>query len=169
MVKLQPWLLFSFGFSYVGAAFLLLLFIPNLIWAKNQPQGYDPGKENNILAATEKIGQVLVTAMSLCLADLNLRAWTVWSAWLVLAILFMILYEGFWLRYFRGDHTLKDFYGNFWGVPVAGAVLPVLAFFCLGLYGRSLWLLLATLILGVGHIGIHLQHRKELRRRKNNA
>lgn len=28
------------GFSYVGLLFLLLLFIPNLIWTKNKPHGY---------------------------------------------------------------------------------------------------------------------------------
>lgn len=40
------------GFSYVGLVFLLMLMIPNLIWTKNQPQGYsfcirsDPGSKN---------------------------------------------------------------------------------------------------------------------------
>ncbi len=27
------------GFSYVGLIFLAMLFVPNIIWAKNQPQG----------------------------------------------------------------------------------------------------------------------------------
>ena len=74
----------------------------------------------------------------------------------------MLLYEGFWLRYFWGEHILEDFYGSFFGIPVAGATLPVLAILCLRIYGRSLWLLLAGLILGIGHIGIHLQHKKSL-------
>lgn len=156
------WFAFQFGFSYIGAIFLALLLIPNLIWAKNQPQGYDPGKENRFLLALERMGEVLVTTLALITANLTLRPWSPWSLWLVLGALLMALYEGFWLRYFRGGHTLEDFYGSFCGVPVAGATLPVLAFFCLGLYAQSLWLLIAVLILGVGHIGIHLQHRKEL-------
>lgn len=48
------------------------------------------------------------------------------------------------------------------GIPVAGATLPVIAFFLLGVYGKVVWMLIATLILGIGHIGIHLQHRKNI-------
>jgi len=47
-------------------------------------------------------------------------------------------------------------------IPVAGATLPVCAFFMLGIYGGNALLLIAVTILGVGHIGIHLQHRNEV-------
>lgn len=30
--------MFHFGFSYIGLIYLLMLFIPNIIWAKNQPR-----------------------------------------------------------------------------------------------------------------------------------
>ena len=30
-----------FGFSYMGVIFLLLLFVPNIIWSKNLPDGYE--------------------------------------------------------------------------------------------------------------------------------
>ena len=50
-----------------------------------------------------------------------------------------------------------------WGVPVAGATLPVVAFFLLGVYGKVIWLLISVVILGIGHIGIHLQHRKKIK------
>lgn len=163
----MSWLTFHFGFSYVGLLFLALLIVPNLFWAKNQPKGYDSGEENKALLTFERIGQVLVTSMTLCFADINLLSWTAWSWWLIVASVLMALYEGFWLRYFRGGHTLEDFYGSFCGLPVAGATLPVLAFFCLGIYGKNVWLLLAVLILGVGHIGVHLQHRKALLLEKN--
>ena len=164
--------MFSFGFSWIGALFLVLLFIPKLIWAKHQPEGYDPGGEGRFMQGLERVGQILVTAMSLCFGSLTLRPWTVWSWFLVAASFCMALYEGFWLRYFLRGHSLGDFYGSFCGIPVAGATLPVLAAICLGLYGQSLWFVLAALILGIGHIGIHLQHKKELflqRSRKNNA
>ena len=38
--------MFTFGFSYVGVIYLLMLFIPNIIWAKNKPKGYDASDEN---------------------------------------------------------------------------------------------------------------------------
>ena len=30
-----------------------------------------------------------------------------------------------------------------------------------GVYGKVVWMLMASIILGIGHIGIHLQHRRE--------
>ncbi len=84
-----------------------------------------------------------------------------WSLWLAGAFTLMILYEFWWLRYFKSERRMADFYSSFAGVPVAGAVLPVIAFFLLGIYGRVIWMLIASVILGVGHIGIHLQHRSE--------
>jgi hypothetical protein len=67
----------------------------------------------------------------------------------------MVLYEIYWVRYFRSEKTMGDFYSSLLGVPVAGATLPVAAFFLLAIYGRNIFLVLAVMILGVGHIGIH--------------
>ena len=38
-----------FGFSYVGLIFMIMLMVPNIIWAKNQPQGYIAENENKVL------------------------------------------------------------------------------------------------------------------------
>ena len=147
------------GFSYVGAIFLAMLFVPNLIWMRKQPKGYETQSENKALLLLERIGQVLVTAAAVMFSDFNLRTWSPWSLWLVAAFALMVLYEIWWVRYFRGKRTMQDMYAGFAGVPVAGATLPVLAFFLLGVYGKVIWLMLAVIILGIGHIGIHLQHR----------
>lgn len=152
----------NLGFSYTGFLFLLMLFIPNLIWSKKMPQGYTAEKENKILLSLERLGEALTCCCSLIFSDFNIREWTPWSLWLIAAFLFMIMYEAWWIRYFRSKRRLSDFYSSFFGVPLAGATLPVIAFFILGIYGKVIWMLMATLILGVGHIGIHMQHRKEL-------
>lgn len=151
-----------FGFSYVGLLFLLMLIIPNLIWTKRKPSGYEAADENHTLVLFERIGQVMVTCAALVFSDYNLKQWSAWSWWLVGAAALMALYECWWVRYFRSKKGLKDFYRSFLGVPVAGATLPVAAFFLLGIYGKVIWLLLAAVILGIGHIGIHLQHRAAL-------
>ena len=150
------------GFSYIGLLFLLLLFIPNLIWAKNKPQGYTAEHENKILLFLERVGEVLTCCCSLIFTDFNIRPWTVWSLWLIAAFFLMLLYELWWIRYFRSARKLSDFYSSFLGVPLAGATLPVAAFFLLGIYGNVIWMLIAASILGVGHIGIHMQHQKGL-------
>lgn len=56
-----------FGFSYVGLLMLLALFIPNILWTKRKPQGYEQcaAQENRILLGLERAGQALVTALSL--------------------------------------------------------------------------------------------------------
>ena len=73
----------------------------------------------------------------------------------------MALYEVWWLRYFRSEKTMRDFTADLLGIPVAGATLPVLAFLLLSIYGRLVWLALGTVLLGAGHIGIHIGHRRE--------
>lgn len=95
-------------------------------------------------------------------SDFNIHKWTLWSLWLVAAFILMIMYELWWIRYFRSELTLADFYSVFFGIPLAGATLPVIAFFMLGVYGKCVCMLIETIILGIGHIGIHIQHKKEL-------
>ena len=154
----------SFGFSYVGAVFLLLLLIPNLLWTKCRPAGYETyiKRDSRALLLLERVGEVLVSGISLVCTGLNWRPPSLWSGWLGAALALMALYEVYWVRYFHSARTMEDFYGSLLGVPVAGAVLPVAAFFCLGIYGKNLFLLAGVAVLGVGHIGIHLGHRREL-------
>lgn len=152
-----------FGFSYVGFIFLIMLMIPNILWTKHQPNGYDNHNENKILLVFERVGQVCVTCTALMFSDFNIKAWSLWSLWLIAASILMIFYECWWIRYFTSKKTLKDFYSSFLGVPVAGAVLPVVSFFLLGIYGKVIWLMLSSVIIGIGHIGIHLQHLKEIK------
>ncbi|MBQ2576171.1 MAG: alpha/beta fold hydrolase [Lachnospiraceae bacterium] len=154
----------SFGFSYVGAIWLALLFVPNLIWRKKRPKDYESYaiKENKVLLVFERAGQFLVTAVALIFSDFNYKGWNFWGILLLLSIICMLLYEIFWIRYFRSERTMQDFYTSFFGIPVAGATLPVAAFFLLGIYGGNMLMLLGSILLGIGHIGIHLQHRKEV-------
>lgn len=154
----------NFGFSYMGLLFLLMLMIPNIIWSKNKPKDYDTyvKNENKILLLFERFGEVFVTCLSLIFADFNINKISKWSIVLLVAFLLMILYEIYWVRYFKSEKTMKDMYSSLLGVPVAGATLPVFAFFLLGIYGRNILLVIATVILGIGHIGIHLNHKKEI-------
>lgn len=153
-----------FGFSYVGLIYLVMLMLPNIIWTKNQPKDYEKYacNENRGLLALERIGEVLVSCAALVFSDFNIRPWSNWSWWLAASFALMILYEVFWIRYFRSEKNMRDFYSSLFGVPVAGATLPVAAFMLLAIYGKNAVLGIAVLVLGIGHIGIHLMHRKEI-------
>lgn len=150
------------GFSYVGLLYLVCLFVPNLIWTQNKPEGYETLSESSVLVALERIGEVSVTCCAVSFQDFNLRPWSAQSLWLAASLGMMMLYEVWWVRYFRSPRTQADFYSSLLGLPVAGASLPVLAFALLGVYGRVIWMLLAVTVLGIGHIGIHLQHRRQM-------
>ena len=151
-----------FGFSYVGLIFLLLLFIPNIIWARKKPQGYTSENENKLLLFLERVGEILTTVCVLIFDDFNLHSWSNWTWWLIVAFMLMVMYECWWVRYFRSKQKLSDFYSSFLGIPLAGATLPVISFFLLGIYGKVVLLSVSAIILGIGHIGIHMQHSKEI-------
>lgn len=152
-----------FGFSYIGLIFLLMLFIPNIIWARKKPQGYTSENENKALLVFERMGEVLTTICILFFDNFNIHGWSNWTWWLLASFVLMGMYELWWIRYFRSERKLSDFYSSFLGIPVAGATLPVISFFLLGIYEKMVWLSIAAIILGVGHIGIHIQHSKELK------
>lgn len=151
------------GFSYIGLIFLLLLFVPNIIWTRKKPQGYTSENENKILLFFERTGEILTTICTLIFDDFNLHSWSNWAWWLITAFGLMAMYELWWVRYFQSGQKLSDFYSSFLGVPLAGATLPVISFFLLGIYGKVIWLVIAAIILGIGHIGIHIQHSKEMK------
>ena len=153
----------NFGFSYIGLIFLLMLMIPNIIWSKNKPKDYDKyaENENKILLIFERIGEISVSCISLIFSDFNINNLSVRSLFLIIAFLMMMLYEVYWIRYFKSEKTMNDMYSSIIGVPVAGATLPVLAFLLLGIYGKNLPLIISTVVLGIGHIGIHINHKKE--------
>lgn len=149
------------GLSWLGALFLLALAVPDLLWTRRKPWGYAPSREDRRLTLLERAGQVWVACGTLLSRGISLRPWYPWSWWLAGAAALMALYEGWWVLYFRSPRTMTDFTAGLAGIPVAGASLPVAAFFLLGIYGRAWWTLPGAAALGMGHIGIHLEYRKE--------
>jgi len=160
------------GFCITGLVFLVMLFVPNLLWArKGKPAGYDEyaKNENKVLLALERIGEVLVSVSLLLFPALDPKIMFLgglFFEWKILlwiaAFVLMILYECYWIRYFRSPRTMKDFYMSFAGFPVAGATLPVIACLLLGIYSGNAVVIGSSVILGIGHIGIHLMHRREI-------
>ena len=150
-----------------------MLFIPNIFWVmKAKPKGYDEvaKDENKILLLFERVGEVMVTCEFLIFPALNpylkLLPDGMFFDWKIImyiaALVLMILYECYWIRYFKSPRRLQDFYSSYAGFPLAGATLPVIAVLLLGLYSGNIILICSSLILGIGHIGIHRVHMKRL-------
>ena len=108
-----------FGFSYIGVIWLIMLFVPNMIWTKNKPQDYEKNieGENKVLLVLERIGQFIVTPVALIFSDFNFKGWNFWVVMLLVSFFCMVLYEVFWVRYFKSEKTLKDFYRGILGNP----------------------------------------------------
>ena len=154
------------GFSFVGVAFLLMLFVPNIMWAKNQPAGYEElqKRESKVLLALERVGQVLTTCSAIVFVCP--RGYTFpWLGVLIAAVLLMVLYEVAWVHYFRGGQRLDGMYQPLGPIPVPIASLPVTAFVLLGVWYQSPVAVVSAVVLGIGHIGIHIGHLRELARR----
>lgn len=154
----------KWGISVVGIVFLLMLFIPNIIWSKKQPEGYEEAskRENKLLLALERAGEALVSTLVLIDRRHDSFSLSPRSGYMILALILMILYELYWRKYFRSSRTLADMYSDYCGFPLAGASLPVFAVFLLGIYACNVFLTAAAVILGIGHIGIHLMHKKDI-------
>ena len=154
----------KWGISAIGIIFMLMLFIPNIIWSKNLPAGYEEAakRENKLLLALERTGETLVTALVATDRRLDSFSLSPRTGYPVIALILMILYELYWIKYFRSSRTLSDMYSDYCGFHLAGASLPVFAVFLLGVYACNIFLIAASLILGIGHIGIHLMHKKEI-------
>lgn len=155
----------QFGFSIAGVVFLAMLFVPNILWSRNQPEGYDAlsTNENRVLLALERVGQAAATVSAVvfvCPLGLSFP----WLLWLIAALACMLLYEAAWSRYFR-SRTLADMYRPLGPIPVPLSSLPVAALVLLGIWYRSPVTVAAAVILGIGHIGIHLGHLRELSER----
>lgn len=108
----------------------------------------------------ERTGEVLTTTCALIFQNFNFHEWSDWCWWLIAAFAFMGMYELWWIRYFRSERKLSDFYSSFAGIPLAGASLPVIAFFLLSIYGKVACLTIAVIFLGIGHITPAVKYRR---------
>ena len=153
----------QFGFSIVGVVFLAMLFVPNIKWAKHQPLGYDEisKRESKVFLALERVGQVLTTCSAVVFVCPQGFSFP-WLLWLIAAFALLLLYELAWARYFSGGEKLDGMYQPLGPIPVPIATLPVAAFVLLGIWYQSPIAVIAAVILGIGHIGIHLEHLREL-------
>lgn len=147
----------------MGLVYLLMLFIPNIIWLMKQPKGYAKlaKSENKILLVFERIGQIAVVVTAIMFSDYNPTTFSAWTAWLIVSFALMVFYEIAWLRYFMKP-SLKTFYGRLFFVPIPLASMPVFAFLFLGIYGKVIWLIVSVILFGIGHLGIHIQHSRSV-------
>ncbi|HVN48470.1 MAG TPA: hypothetical protein VMU30_06560 [Bacteroidota bacterium] len=138
----------------LGGIFSLLILFPNLLFLFFPPKinehESDSSNKFSIIILVERIGQagcfVLPFLYRLNISSASNRVM------IVLMAILLIFYYVCWIRYYIKDRGVEWFYRPMFGMMLPMAVLPVLYFFLASLVLQSMWLLIAVILLAIGHL-----------------
>ena len=137
---------------------VLAVFLPPTIRLVSDPQ--PSGKRMRIMTVVERIGQVGSFVIPFFY---RLRLAGAKDA---VALAFMIgtliLYYVGWVRYIVLGRAEVLFYRPLFGIPLPMAVMPVIYFLAASVLLDSVWLLLASVALGAGHLTISWLHSRSI-------
>jgi len=139
------------GFSVIGFLIALSIFAPNLLMAIFPPINTPAElKDAGILfTLLERIGQVGCLVL-LAISKSSFQNRPI-NPWFILAALCVAAYYGLWMRYVVAGRDFSLLFA-FNSVPIPMAILPILAFAFVAIWGKSVWLGSATVLFSVGHI-----------------
>jgi hypothetical protein len=142
----------------LGGAITLLVLLPNLLAvffpARKQldKSGRPDPKQLKLFTAVERIGQAACFVLPF-FYRLDFSSVKGGIALAVMALALAVYYAG-WVRYLLLGRDEALFYRSLLCIPLPMAVMPVVYFLAASLFLSSVWLLLAAIILGVGHINV---------------
>ncbi len=139
------------GFSPTGSLIALALLAPNLLLVIFPPlRGTLPPSDFGLtFAVLERAGQAAcVAVVTFSKASFDGRPI---GPWFFLMVVCIAAYYGLWARYLGGGRDATAVYRPIGAIPIPMALIPVLAFAFAALWGGSRWLLLATVVLAIGH------------------
>jgi hypothetical protein len=133
---------------------ILAVFFPPTIRLKNVTQSNN--KRLQIMTVVERIGQVgswvIPFFYQLALASV------IDAVALAIMIGALALYYAGWIRYLVLGRAEELFYSSLLSIPLPMAVMPVIYFLSASVLLGSIWLMLAAVLLGVGHISVSWLH-----------
>ncbi|NIN93243.1 hypothetical protein GTO36_09775 [bacterium] len=137
---------------------ILALFFPPTIRLANVPQPSD--KLLQIMTVVERIGQVgsLVIPFFYRLSLARAKD----AVALAVMIGALILYYTGWVRYIILGRDEALFYRSLLRIPLPMAVMPVIYFLAAAVLLDSVWLLLASIALGAGHLTVSWLHSRRI-------
>ena len=145
------------SFSWVGLVIFALPMLINIAYAAFPPaeKAEQPTAVPHWVEAVEQVSRIVyLFAVTLLVSS---RPLAVRSAWLWLAVLFLILYYAVWIRYFAGGRTVALLRRAFLFVPMPLAVFPVLYFLCAALWLHNLPAAIVMLIFGAAHLTVSVR------------
>lgn len=139
------------GFSITGVLIAVFIFLPNVLFIIFPPKNVPDGRMDAgiVFSVLERIGQA-GSLVILTISKENYQNARL-DIWFVLMALCVIAYYGLWIRYVVKGHDFLLGFKPLGYLPIPMAVFPVSAFGFAALWGRSIYLGIAVVLLAVGH------------------
>lgn len=152
------------GFSIIGTIIAIAIFIPNLLMIKFPPNKApkDLKDAGIIFTVLERIGQV-GCILILVISKNNFERLTI-NIWTVFMGSCLLIYYFLWARYVVKGQEYKLLWEPLSFIPIPMAVFPVGAFLFAAILGKSIWLSILVVFLGIGHFANSWHSYKELKR-----
>ena len=142
------------GFSITGLLISLILLAPNFLFVIFPPRKSQPNqtKTNFFFTILEKIGQVGCFSIPVFSSfNFDQRRINIWFSLMAISIL---IYYTLWVRYFTHNRDLMVLFSPIAFIPIPMAIFPVLAFFFAAIWGKSVLLGFASILLAISHFKI---------------
>lgn len=135
--------------SWKGAIIIGLSLLPSIIMAFLPPINLPETKGKIVLTVFETVGRIAIMVILLFSKKSFDRKIDIWF---VLMCIFGLLYYIGWIRHFCFGRTYELLYKPMFFIPVPLAFFPIMAFAFAAIWGRSIPLGIAVLVMAVGHI-----------------
>jgi hypothetical protein len=135
-----------------GGLISILVLIPNLLFIVFPPRDVPRtlSKPARSLEIIEWIGRIGAFAIPFfCWIEITGAIETLAAVIMIGAL--TIYYAG-WLRYLRRGRSFALLFQPMWGIPLPLAFAPIVYFYAASITLHSWWLLLATMLLTIGHL-----------------
>jgi hypothetical protein len=142
----------------LGGIITLVILLPNLLAVFFPPttklaDDLQPNETRlRVMTVIERIGQVGSFTIPF-FYRLTLGS-TTQAVALAIMIGALVLYYAGWIRYLVLGRAEELFYRSLFGIPLPMAVMPVIYYLSASVLLGSAWLMLAAVMLGVGHISV---------------
>jgi hypothetical protein len=142
------------GFSINGLLISLILLAPNLLFVMYPPLKSQPiqTKTNFLFTILEKVGQVGCFCLPV-FSSQNFDSREI-DSWFILMTICIVIYYMLWIRYFKHNRDIIYLYLPLGKIPIPMAIFPVLAFVFAAIWGKSVLLGIASILLAIGHFKV---------------
>jgi hypothetical protein len=145
----------------------LALLIPNILFFKFKPAHVSKQKDRHLqhektFTVFERIGQMGIFIIPI-FYRIDIRP-TLNRISLFPMIFSLLVYYVCWIRYFVKERDFTLLFKPLWGIPIPMAVFPIIYMLFASKILGSVLLLLATLLLSIGHIPLsYSEYQKSLK------